>query len=203
MLFERAGGGRDAHKGNWNGGHVLGMAVVVGLSAALCQREEQREANAVAAVVRADLDVLLALASLHRRSWRRLFCRRLCGRRGDCDGGGRDGLSAALQQREKQREANAVAVAVRTDSAVLLALASLHRRSWRRLFCRRLCGRRGDCDVGGWAVGVVAAAGGAAGSNTVAAGVPGSAYRAQARKKTCPRRQEQRQWQQQLASKTT
>jgi len=53
------------------------MAVVVGLSAALCQREEQREANAVAAVVRADLDVLLALASLHRRSWRRLFCRRL------------------------------------------------------------------------------------------------------------------------------
>ena len=142
MLFERAGGGRDAHKGNWNGGHVLGMAVVVGLSAALCQREEQQEANAVAAVVRADLDVLLALASLHRRSWRRLFC-------------------------------------------------------------RRLCGRRGDCDVGGWAVGVVAAAGGAAGSNTVAAGVPGSAYRAQARKKTCPRRQEQRQWQQQLASKTT
>jgi hypothetical protein len=26
MLFERAGGG-GAHKGNWNGGHVLGMAV--------------------------------------------------------------------------------------------------------------------------------------------------------------------------------
>ena len=170
--------------------------------AALCQREEQQEANAVAAVVRTDSAVLLALASLHRGSWRRLFCRRLCGG-GGCDGGGRDGLSAALQQREEQQEANAVAAAVRSDSDVLLALVSLHRRSWRRLFCRRLCGRRGDCDVGGWAVGVVAAAGGAAGSNTVAAGVPGSAYRAQARKKTCPRRQEQRQWQQQLASKTT
>jgi len=43
------------------------------------QREEQREANAVVAAVRTDLDVLLALASLHRHSWRRLFCRRLCG----------------------------------------------------------------------------------------------------------------------------
>jgi hypothetical protein len=143
--------------------------------------------------------VLLALAFLHRRSWRRLFCRRrLCGW-SDCDG-----LSAALKQREEQREANVVAAVVRTDSAALLALASLHRRSWRRLFCRRLCGGGGVCDVGGAVGGVgVAAAGGAAGSNTVAAGVSGSAYRAQARNETCPRRQEQRQWQQQRASKTT
>ena len=94
--------------------------------------------------MRTDSDVLLALASFHRRSWRRLFCRRLCGG-GDCDGGGRDGLSAALQHAAAGRAAgsqrgNAVVAAVRTDLDVLLALASLHRHSWRRLFCRRLCG---------------------------------------------------------------
>jgi hypothetical protein len=48
--------------------------------------------------------VLLALASLHRRSWRWIFCRWLRGQRGDCDVGG-DGLSAALQQQEEWQEA--------------------------------------------------------------------------------------------------
>jgi hypothetical protein len=37
---------------------------------------------------------------------------------------------------------DAVATAVRIDSAVLVALASLYRRSWPWLFCSRLCGRR-------------------------------------------------------------
>ena len=53
MLFEWAGGG-EGMPTRATGMGVLGMAVVVavvGLSAALQQREEQREANAVAAVV--------------------------------------------------------------------------------------------------------------------------------------------------------
>ena len=119
------------------------MAVVVGLSAALQQREEQPEANAVAAVVCTPIrpccwhwPPFIGAAGGGSSA---VGC---VGGGDDCDGGGRDGLSAALQQREEQREANAVAAAVRTDSAVLLALAYLHRRSWRRLCCRRLCGRR-------------------------------------------------------------
>ena len=133
MLFERAGGGEGMPT------RATGMGVLVGgVAAAGGAAGSQRGGGCR---VHTDSPVLLALASFHRRSWRRLFCRRLCGG-GDCDGGGRDGLSAALQQREEQREANAVAAAVRTDSAVLLALDSLHRRSWRRLCCRRLCGRR-------------------------------------------------------------
>jgi hypothetical protein len=82
MLFERTGGGGEGcSQGQlewgpraWDGGG----GGVMGLSAVLCQLEE---ANAVAAVVCVDSPVLLALASFHRRSWRRLFCRRLYGRR--------------------------------------------------------------------------------------------------------------------------
>ena len=141
MLFERAGGG-EGMPTRATGMGVLGMAVVVGLSAALQQREEQREANAVAAVVCTPIrpccwhwppfigaagggsSAVDCVEGAIVMVVVEMGCRRRC----------------SMQQREEQREANAVVAAVRTDLDVLLALASLHRHSWRRLFCRRLCG---------------------------------------------------------------
>jgi hypothetical protein len=48
----------------------------------------------------------------------------------------------ALRQREERRQADAVATVMRIDSAVLAALASLHRCSWRHW--PRCTGRRGS-----------------------------------------------------------
>jgi hypothetical protein len=56
-------------------------------------------------------------------------------------GGAVGGIVAAGGAAASRRSGDIV---VRIDSAVLVALASLHRCSWRRLFCNRLsvCGRR-------------------------------------------------------------
>jgi hypothetical protein len=114
-----------------------------GLSVALRQREERRQADAVATAMRIDSAVLVALALASRCTGAAgggssvVDC---VGGGDDCDVGGEGGLSVALRQREELRQADEVTkwrprcVSIRPCwwHWPLVAQAGC---SWRWLFC--------------------------------------------------------------------